>query len=177
MFRDGNENTGWQGHVEDSVALLPALLDFVNVLVKLLERRILIVLAGNICADGAELIELFLNFFRGGLDIRFDSPKVLVVVHLSPSISDDLDVFGEEFVAVLGFVSRVTQRGRVGARREHTRPKSAGKVFFFARSPEAPRTTMTVFSLSSMVLWPQTLVYNSDELQSQTHPAFSASSA
>lgn len=24
-------------------------------------------------------------------------------------------------------------------------------VFFFARSPEAPRTTMTVFSLSSMV--------------------------
>lgn len=25
-------------------------------------------------------------------------------------------------------------------------------VFFFARSPEAPRTTMTVLSLSSMVL-------------------------
>lgn len=35
---------------------------------------------------------------------------------------------------------------------EVTRPKSAGKVFFFARSPEAPRTTMTVSSLSSMVL-------------------------
>lgn len=36
--------------------------------------------------------------------------------------------------------------------KELTRPKSAGKVFFFARSPEAPRTMMTVFSLSSMEL-------------------------
>lgn len=34
-----------------------------------------------------------------------------------------------------------------------TRPKSAGKVFFLARSPEAPKTIMTVFSLSSMVLF------------------------
>ena len=32
------------------------------------------------------------------------------------------------------------------------RPKRAGKVFFFARSPEAPRTRMMVLSLSSMVL-------------------------
>jgi hypothetical protein len=35
---------------------------------------------------------------------------------------------------------------------ELTRPKRAGKVFFFARSPEAPRTTMTVFTLSSTEL-------------------------
>ena len=33
-----------------------------------------------------------------------------------------------------------------------TRPKSAGKVFFFARSPEAPSTTITVLSFSSMFL-------------------------
>lgn len=36
----------------------------------------------------------------------------------------------------------------------HTKPKSAGNVFFFARSPEAPKTTMIVFSLSSMFLSP-----------------------
>lgn len=39
-----------------------------------------------------------------------------------------------------------------GRKGDVTRPKSAGKVFFFARSPEAPRTMMTVFSLSSLLL-------------------------
>jgi hypothetical protein len=79
------------------------------------------------------------------------------VVHLGSSISDDLDVFGEELVTVLLRRQRDAFRVRGGIsgaddRGSHTNPKSAGKVFFFARSPEAPRTTMTVFSFSSIVL-------------------------
>jgi hypothetical protein len=76
------------------------------------------------------------------------------VVHLRSGISNDLDVFWEEFVSVLQSFS-VRQRGR---KSDVTRPKSAGKVFFFARSPEAPRTMMTVFSLSSLLLGMMVLV-------------------
>jgi hypothetical protein len=47
------------------------------------------------------LVQLFLHLFRRGLDVRLDSSKVFIVVHLSPSISNDLYVFWEELVAVL----------------------------------------------------------------------------
>jgi hypothetical protein len=71
------------------------------------------------------------------------------MIHLSSGISDDLDIFREEIISEL-FLSVESKLSESS----HTKPKSAGKVFFFARSPEAPRTTMMVFSLSSIVLPP-----------------------
>lgn len=66
MLRDGDEDAGRQGHVKDSVSFFSPLLDLQNVFVKLLERCILVVLAGDVGADGAELFELFLNFLCRG---------------------------------------------------------------------------------------------------------------
>ena len=73
------------------------------------------------------------------------------MVHLSSSIPDDLDVLGEEFVSELDFGQQLLKL-RCGKHWGHTRPNSAGKVFFFARSPDAPKTMIVVLSLSSMVL-------------------------
>lgn len=124
-------------------------------LVKLLEGSILIILTSDVCADAGELLKLLFNLFGGSLDERLDSPKVFGVVHLSSSIANDLDVLWEELVAELMEVSEdaLVDDGLL------TKPKRAGKVFFFARSPEAPSTTMTVFSFSSMVLLGVSCVY------------------
>ena len=58
LLRDGNEDTGGQSHVENAVGLLSlaAGLNLLKVLVKVDERVILIVLAGNVGAEGAELV-------------------------------------------------------------------------------------------------------------------------
>lgn len=91
------------------------------------------------------------------------------MVHLRPSISDNLDVLGEELVAKLDYpgqwrafgdmvavtyeteecrelVEQVSIQAHTGAARE------AQTVFFLARSPDAPSTTMMVSSFNSMVL-------------------------
>jgi len=44
-----------------------------------------------------------------------------------------------------------TMRMFLGRKLLRWRPKRAGKVFFLARSPEAPSTTMMVLSLSSLL--------------------------
>lgn len=69
--------------------------------VELQKGVVAIVLAGNVCADGAELLKLLLAFLRRGLDIRFDAADVLVVVHLGSGIAHDPDVLGQKLVAVL----------------------------------------------------------------------------
>jgi hypothetical protein len=83
------------------------------VLVELLEWLILVILSSNVCASLAESFKLFLNFLCRGLDIRLDSLKVLLVIHLCSGISDDLDVFGEEFVPVLQALVWISERRTV----------------------------------------------------------------
>jgi len=69
MLRYGYEHTRRKSHIEDSVSFFTTALDLQNVLIELLERRILVVLSGNVCASPAESIELFFNILCGGLDI------------------------------------------------------------------------------------------------------------
>lgn len=69
MLRDGNEDARRQCHVEDSVTLLSILLKVIEMLVKLLEWFILIVLSGDVCASFAESFQLFLDILGGCLDV------------------------------------------------------------------------------------------------------------
>jgi hypothetical protein len=69
MLRYGYEHTRRESHIEDSVAFFAIFLDLQNVLIELLEWLILVVQSRNVCASLAESIELFFNFFCGGLDI------------------------------------------------------------------------------------------------------------
>ena len=101
MLGDCDEDTRWQCHVEDPVPRLATLLNLFKVLVEHLEGLILVVLTRNICAYRAELFQLFFDVFCRGLYVGFDSAEVLGVIHLRSSISDNLDVFGEELVAKL----------------------------------------------------------------------------
>lgn len=105
LFRYGNENAGRQGHVEDAIILLLALFEFLQVSVEVDEGLILVVLAGDVRADFAELLQLLLDLFGGHFDVRLDSSQKLCVVHLCPGIADNLNIFREEFVAVLGGAS------------------------------------------------------------------------
>jgi hypothetical protein len=70
-------------------------------ILQLNEGLVLVVLAGNVCAVTAELLQLLLELLRGCLDVGLDAPEVLLVVHLRPRISDDANVLGKEVVAVL----------------------------------------------------------------------------
>ena len=101
LLRHGNENTGGQSYIEDSVLLLLALFDLVEMLVEVDERIILVVLTGDVGAHLAEVLEELLDFFCGHLDVGLDALEVFFVVHLCPRISDNLDILGEELVAVL----------------------------------------------------------------------------
>lgn len=109
LIGDGNEDTGGQSHVEDAVLLLLALFDLVEMLVEVDERIILVVLTGDVGAHLAEVLEELLDFFCGHLDVRLDTLKVFFVVHLCPGISDNLDILGEELVAVLKKICRLKQ--------------------------------------------------------------------
>jgi len=89
------------------------------------------------------------------------------MVHLRPRIAHDFDIFGEEIVSVLEIALDKVNSHRQGLL---TSPKRAGNyggvsdnspewlvcdaltVFFLAKSPDAPSTTMMVLSLSSMLL-------------------------
>lgn len=70
-------------------------------LVELQKGVVAIILAGNVCTDGAELLKLLLAFLRRSLDIRLDAADVLVVVHFSSGIAHNPDVLGQKLVAVL----------------------------------------------------------------------------
>jgi hypothetical protein len=91
------------------------------------------------------------------------------MVHLCSRISNDLDIFRQELVAVLsggasvGNVTvclKVTYEAEQSWELESQQLVKAQRVpnaklltvFFFARSPEAPRTTITVLSFNSMFL-------------------------
>lgn len=110
MLRNGDKDTGGKSHVEDPVSLLAVLLNISNSIVELLEGLVLIVLTRDICADRSELFELFFHLFRRGLDVRLDSFEVLGMVHLRSSISDNLDVIGEELVAELDMLVSIKPR-------------------------------------------------------------------
>lgn len=101
LVGDGDENTGGQSHVEDSVLLLLALLDLIEVVVEVDERVVLVILTGDVGAELAEAVELLFDFLGRDLDVGSHTLKVFFLVHLCPGISNDLDVLGEEFVAVL----------------------------------------------------------------------------
>lgn len=81
-------------------------------LVELHERIIPVILARDICAQAAELLQLLLDVLCGCLDVRFDPADVFLMVHFCPRISDDSDVLREELVSVLEGGS-VTAFGRV----------------------------------------------------------------
>lgn len=92
------------------------------------------------------------------------------MVHLCPGIAHDLDVFREEPVAVLStdkqesggldpsmYAPGQTMLGTIevvsaNGARYFANGALLHTVFFFARSPDAPRTIITVLSLSSMEL-------------------------
>jgi hypothetical protein len=123
VLRDWDEDARWERHVEYAVRLLATLLELLEVLLQLLEGLVLVVLAGNVCAEAAELVQLLLDLLCGYLDVGLDALEVLVVVHLRPCITNDAEVLGEEVVAVLDARSMGAQLVLVGT---HTRPKSAG---------------------------------------------------
>lgn len=101
MLRDGDENAGREGHVKDSVLLSSALLNLFEVPVKVDKGFVLVILTGNVGADLAKVLQLLLDFFCGDLDVGPHALDVLRVVHLRSCISDNSDVLGEEFVAIL----------------------------------------------------------------------------
>lgn len=102
VLGDNREHTGRQRHVEQTVRLFAPLLEVFQVLVQVQERVVLVVLAGDICAELAEVLQHLLHIFGRGLDVRLDSAQVLLVVHLRSGIADDLDVLGQELIAILG---------------------------------------------------------------------------
>ena len=101
VLRNCDENAGREGHVEDTVVLLATLLKLAQVLLKLDEGLVLVVLAGDIRTEACELLKLLLQLLCGGLDVRLDALEELLVVHLCARISDDANVLGKEVVAVL----------------------------------------------------------------------------
>jgi hypothetical protein len=124
------------------VSLLATRLELLQVLPKLNEGLILVVLTRDICAVSAELVELLLEILCGGFDERPDTLDVLVVVHLCAGISDDANVLGEEVVSVLfdllgeysefGLLDSQDQRARgtriVSARKCHVQPQVAYRL-------------------------------------------------
>lgn len=128
LIRHGNEDARRQRHVEDSVLFLMALLDVLEVLGEVDERVILVILAADVGAQLAEAIQLFFDFLGGGLDVRAHPSQIFFVVHVRPSISDDLDPLGEEFVTVLNTWSMPTDATILYSDRHRilTRPNSAG---------------------------------------------------
>ena len=60
VLGNGDEDTRRQGHVEYPVRLGTTLLDFLQVLLEIDERFVLVVLSRHICAETAELLQLLL---------------------------------------------------------------------------------------------------------------------
>jgi len=105
MLRDCDEDAGRERHVEDPVGLTPTLFERLEVLPQIDEVVVLVILARDIRAEVAEVIELFLNLLCGCLDIGSNSFEELFVVHLRPGIANDFDIVRKEVVSVLTDVS------------------------------------------------------------------------
>lgn len=101
MLGHNGKNTGREGHVENAVCLGSAGFQLLEVLVELVEGLILVVLAGDVGAQIAEIGKLLFDLGSGCLNVGLDPPQVLVMVHLGTGISNNLDIFGEELVTVL----------------------------------------------------------------------------
>jgi hypothetical protein len=142
VLGDWDEDAGWERHVEYPVRLLAALLQLAQVLFELDKGLVLVVLAGDICAEAAELLQLLLNLLCGCLDVRLDALEVFLVVHLRPCIADDANILGEEVVAVLRGKSACDS---VVFMQVPTRPKSAGNYEMSASSivmlPQYPQSS------------------------------------
>ena len=100
-LRNLGEDAGGQRHVEEAVGLGLALLQLLHVLGQVDEALVVGVLARDVGAQAAEVVELLLDLLGGRLYVGPDAPEVLLVVHFRARITDDLDVIGEELVAVL----------------------------------------------------------------------------
>lgn len=101
MLRHCDEDARRQSHVEHPICFLAALLKLFQVTPEINERVILVVLARDVCAESTEVIQLLLQVLCGRLDVRLDPTQIFLVVHLRPSIANDLDIFGKEVVSVL----------------------------------------------------------------------------
>jgi hypothetical protein len=102
---------------------------------------------------------LLFNLLGRCLDVRLDSLEVIVVFHLGAGISDDFDAGGQEAIAEESKKSRECLLlclllspvvSLVSRSWSDVRDRMAGMRR--TKSPLAPRTTMTVFSLSSTEL-------------------------
>jgi hypothetical protein len=161
MLADRYEDGRRQGHVEDPVGLGLAFLELLQMVLQVHEGLVLVVLTRDVRAQFAKLLQLALHGIRGGLHVGLDAREILGAVHLGTGIADDPNSRREEFIAILvgldwSSASSKTYKAEEGrelfklvaarvAADNHT-------VFFLARSPEAPSTTMTVLSVSSMLL-------------------------
>lgn len=101
VLRNNGENTGRQSHVEQPVSLGTTLLQLCQVLIQVLKRLVLVVLAGNICAETQEMLKLLLNLLCRGLDVRLDALQIFFMIHLSTSIPNDFDILGQKLVSEL----------------------------------------------------------------------------
>ncbi len=135
MLGHDGEDAWRKGHVEQPICLFPALLEVLHVLVELSEGFVSVVLARDIGADRAEVVQLLLYLLGRCLDVRPDPAQVLIVVHLSPSIADDLNVIGQELVPVLLRGARGQRVARLRPRTidRLTRPNKAGNYELVSR--------------------------------------------
>lgn len=78
-----------------------ALLELLHVFPQLDERLIVVILARDVCAQTAELIELLLQILRRRLDLGPDALDEILVTQFTARIADDLDIVRKEVVAVL----------------------------------------------------------------------------
>lgn len=113
MLGHCDENAGGKSHVEDAIVLLATALKLAQVLLELDERLVFVVLARDVRAVAAELLELLLQLLCGGLDVRLDALEELLVVHLCARIADDANVLGKEVVAVLEDVNTTSAGARL----------------------------------------------------------------
>lgn len=103
VLGDNGEDGRGQGHVEETMRFGATSLELLEMLFKLVERLILVVLAGDVSADLGEFLKLILNLLGGSLDVGLNAAEILLVVHLRTGITDDSAVLGQELVAVLRF--------------------------------------------------------------------------
>lgn len=105
VLRDDRENTWGKSHIEKTVGFGLSLLEVLKVLVKTEEGLVLVILARDVGAEIAKLIELLFHLFGRCLHVGSDAADVFVMVHLGSRIAHDANVLGEELVAVLSILS------------------------------------------------------------------------
>lgn len=124
MLGDCDEDAGRQRHVEHAVVLAVVLLELLDVFPQLHEGIILVVLARDVRAEAAELVQLLFEVLGRRLDVRPDAIDEIVLAEFTARIADNLNIVREEVVPVL----RAGLGWSLGFGRADklTRPKSAG---------------------------------------------------